>query len=74
MDRNSAVLREMLEEIDFLQQDTKGVTREKFMANERLRRSVSMTLINIGELVRHLTYRLTIYLDCVMSRHTDTRR
>lgn len=55
MDRNLTVLKKMLDEIEFLNFDTKGVTFAAFMADERLKRSVSMTLINIGELIRHLT-------------------
>jgi len=54
MDRNRVVLGKMLEELKFLQEDVKNVDFDGFMNNERLKRSVAMTLINIGELVRHL--------------------
>jgi len=54
-DRNTAVLKKMLEEIAYLQDYTKGMTEETFLDAEDKKRVVSMTLINMGELVRHFT-------------------
>ena len=54
-DRNTTVLQEMLKEISYLESTTKGLTFDGFIRNEDKKRVVSMTLINIGELVRHLT-------------------
>ena len=45
----------MLEEIKYLEDFTKDLDFRTFLMSEDKRRVVSMTLINIGELVRHLT-------------------
>ena len=55
MDRNTGVLRKMLEEIDFLQTFTKVFGFEEYMQDEIKKQTVAMTFINLGELVRHLT-------------------
>ena len=53
--KDKIALQKILKEIEFLETDTKGVTLETFISNERLKRSVSMTLINIGELIHILS-------------------
>ena len=55
MDRDLGVLKCMLDEIDYLQCYTKNLDVDAFMSNEDKKRVVSMTLINIGELSRHLS-------------------
>ena len=55
MGKDLNVLKSMLEEIEFLQNDMSDVGRESFLNDERLKRSVSMTLINLGELANHLS-------------------
>lgn len=55
MDRNIIILKKMLEEIDCLEGYTKEFDFDVFMQSEDKKRVVAMTLINIGELVRHLT-------------------
>ena len=52
---NDVVLLKMLEEIEYLIDFSKSLTHEEFMASEGQKRIASMTLINIGELVRHLS-------------------
>ena len=52
---NEVVLGKMLEEIDYLQDFITDLDFETFMNSEDKRRVVSMTLINLGELVRHLS-------------------
>ena len=55
MDRNSIILKKMLEEIEYLEGYIKDFDFDVFMQAEDKKRVVAMTLINIGELVRHLT-------------------
>lgn len=45
----------MLEEINFLEDYIKDFDYDYYIKSEEKRRTVAMTLINIGELVRHLT-------------------
>ena len=40
--RDRKILEKVLNEIIFLQKDTKGVTREIFLSDERLKRSVAI--------------------------------
>jgi len=53
--KDKIILEKVLKEITFLQADTKDIARENFLNNERLKRSVAMTLINIGELIHILS-------------------
>lgn len=55
MNRDTIVLEKMLEEIRILEESTKGINLNTFMLSEDKKRAAAMTLINIGELVRHLT-------------------
>jgi len=54
MDRNLSILGKMLEEIDYITDYTDKITFEEYIAAEDKKRVIAMTLINIGELVRHL--------------------
>jgi len=51
-------LKIILREINYLQEETKDLSLETFMANEGKKRIAAMTLINIGELTRHLSTEL----------------
>jgi uncharacterized protein with HEPN domain len=53
--RDSRVLEKILDEIEFLETATNGVTYEQFIDDEEKKRAVAMTLINIGETVRLLS-------------------
>ena len=53
--RDSQILRKILSEIAVAGQLLDGVSMESFVSDERTARAISMTLINIGELVKNLT-------------------
>lgn len=53
--RDSQILTKILSEIAVAGQLIEGVTMEDFINDERTARAISMTLINIGELVKNLT-------------------
>ncbi|MDR0462199.1 MAG: DUF86 domain-containing protein [Christensenellaceae bacterium] len=54
--RDRTILEKTLKEINCLNTLLKGVkTFEDFDADEKTKRSVVMTLINVGELVKHLS-------------------
>ena len=55
-ERDLTILKKILKEIDCLNNLTKDTkTFESFNADEKTKRSAVMTLINIGELVNHLS-------------------
>lgn len=53
--RDSQICTRILSEIAVAGQLMEGITMEAFVHDERTARAVSMTLINIGELVKNLT-------------------
>lgn len=53
--RDSQILTKILSEIAVAGQLLDGVSMESFVSDERTARAISMTLINIGELVKNLT-------------------
>ena len=53
--RDSQICAKILYEISVAGQLIEGVSMEAFISDERTARAVSMTLINIGELVKNLT-------------------
>lgn len=53
--RDRQICEKLLAEIAILKEMMDGVSREDFLADERTVRAVSMTLINIGELVKNTT-------------------
>jgi uncharacterized protein with HEPN domain len=53
--RDKAVLRKMAEEAAVIQDLIAGFDYESFAEDERTKRAVCMTLINIGEMVKLLT-------------------
>ena len=55
MNRNKIILENMLQEIDYLMDYANSFDYKTFINSEEKKRTVSMTLINIGETVRHLT-------------------
>ena len=52
--RDFQILKKILLEIDVLEEIIMGFDLEKFIEDERTKRAVCMTLINIGELVKNL--------------------
>jgi uncharacterized protein with HEPN domain len=52
--RDFQILKKILLEIDVLEEMIMGFDLEKFIQDERTKRAVCMTLINIGELVKNL--------------------
>ena len=53
--RDRQILIKILEEAEVVFELVEGMSMDQFLADERTRRAVSMTLINIGELVKNLT-------------------
>ena len=53
--RDSIILQKILNEIDIGMDMLGGTTLTDFLDNEMLKRALSMTAINIGELVKNLT-------------------
>ena len=53
--RDRQICRKLLEEAAIMRQLMSGISLEAFMEDERTARAASMTLINIGELVKNLT-------------------
>lgn len=53
--RDRQILLKVLEETEVIFELVEGMEGAEFLRDERTRRAVSMTLINIGELVKNLT-------------------
>ena len=53
--RDYRILIKLVDEIDLIGEMIKGYTLDTFLDDEKTKRAVSMTLINIGELVKNLT-------------------
>ena len=53
--REKIVLQKICSEIDVVLRFLEGVTLEKFLSNEILKRATGMTAINIGELTKNLS-------------------
>ena len=53
--RDRIILQKVLEEIIYLEDTTRELTRETFLTNEDKKRVAAMTLINMGELVKNLS-------------------
>ena len=53
--RNRQICQKILSEINVARDLMENVSLERFLSDERTARAVSMTLINIGELVKNLT-------------------
>ena len=56
--RDQQICKKILSEIAVAQEMLDGIPLEQFIADERTARAVSMTLINIGELVKNITQEL----------------
>ena len=56
--RDRQIINRILKEIGIAMDMVKGVNEEAFLSDEKLKRAVCMTLINIGELVKNLTREL----------------
>jgi uncharacterized protein with HEPN domain len=52
--KNRQILRKISEEASLIAEFLEGVDYERFSSDERTRRAICMTLINIGELVKIL--------------------
>jgi uncharacterized protein with HEPN domain len=53
--RDRIILEKILSETGILSSSLAGFDKDSFMADEVMNRAACMTLINIGELVKHLT-------------------
>ncbi len=53
--RDIIVLKKVIDEIDIAEQMLNDVSMEVFLKDEVLKRAVSMTIINIGELIKNVT-------------------
>ncbi len=53
--RDLIVLKKVIDEIDIAEEMLKDVKLEAFLNDEVLKRAVSMTIINIGELIKNVT-------------------
>lgn len=53
--RDYQIISKLLQEMDIIEELIEGIDLEKFIENERTKRAVCMTLINIGELTKNLT-------------------
>ena len=53
--RDRIILEKVLEEIESLEQMTKGLGQDAFLANNEKKKACAMTFINIGELVKNLS-------------------
>lgn len=58
--RDYQLLKKIADEILVAEAILDGVTEEDFLEDEKLKRAVSMTLINIGELVKNLSNELKL--------------
>ena len=52
---DKTILAKVLKEIEYVDSILDGLSIEDFMVNETTKRATGMTLINIGELARHLS-------------------
>ena len=52
------ILNKILSEISITLKFTDNVTSDEFLSDEMLKRAVGMTVINIGELVKNLSFEL----------------
>ena len=57
-ERDKQICKKLLSETDVLHTLVDGISLDAFLQDERTARAVSMTLINIGELVKNLTQEL----------------
>ena len=55
LDRDFQIIRKIYDEIDIMNMLIFEMDKEFFLTDERTKRAVSMTLINIGELVKNLS-------------------
>ncbi len=53
--RDRQIIKKLILEIDILEDLIEGLNLASFLEDERTKRACSMTLINIGELVKNLT-------------------
>jgi len=53
--KDQIILKKVIDEIDIGSQMLEGLSLETFLENEILKRAVSMTIINIGELVKNIS-------------------
>lgn len=58
--RDYQIVKKILQEICVIEDMINGFDMEMFLADEKTKRAVSMTLINIGELVKNLTDKLKL--------------
>lgn len=62
--RDEVILNKIVSEIDVANDMLDGCTLESFLSDEKVKRAVSMTIINIGELIKNVT-------DEMRTTHTE---
>ena len=55
MDRDMQVIKKIHSECEFIVNALKDISHEEFLNNETLKRAMSMSLLNIGELAKKLS-------------------
>lgn len=53
--RDRQIINKLIHEVEIINKLTEGMNKEAFLSDEKTQRAVSMTLINIGELVKTLS-------------------
>lgn len=53
--RDHVIIEKIISETDFIDSAINGMSSEEFLSNELVKRAMSMSLINIGELVKNLS-------------------
>lgn len=53
--RDFIILKKIINEIDIASEMMEEITLSRFLEDEKLKRAVSMTVINIGELIKNVT-------------------
>ncbi|KUO69775.1 MAG: antitoxin [Clostridia bacterium BRH_c25] len=66
--RDYQIVKKILSEIEIIEKLTEGFDLGKFISDERTKRAVCMTLINIGELTKSLTDGFKLSYDSVSWR------
>ena len=66
--RDLIVLKKVIDEINVAEEMLKDVQLEDFLNDEVLKRAVSMTIINIGELIKNVTEETRKIQGCKLER------
>lgn len=58
--RDEVIIQKIIKEIDFATNRIKGISSDAFMKDEDAQHSVGMAVINVGELVKHISDELRV--------------